>query len=277
MTATLCSMVFLAQSALGCGWGGHHDRPLSACCDVCGVESAEVFGAIQTLQCHPRWRKRDNAANDLRDFDWRCHPEILGALSFAMLTDCEEEVREEAAQSLAKIDPPPCTPDVHAALDRSARCDPDHATRKQARRALKRLGRHCIGPCSICGPATVVTPLPTEVIITPPSTIVTPGTTVLPPSTLGTPEPRFEMDGLEPLPPPLPPGAVESFEPLPETRRSIDDRISARSATDRDLQRVASRSVEGRFEDRDTARESDRSSRRRPRLFPFSILNRRGR
>ena len=165
MTATLCSIVFLAQSALGCGWGGHHDWPLVACRDVRGVETAEVFAAIRTLQCDPRWRKRDNAAHDLRDFDWRCHPEILAALTTAMLTDREEEVREEAAEALEKIDPPPCTPEVHAALVHAAVADPDHATRKDARQALARIGRHCVAPCAICGPASPVAPLPTEVII----------------------------------------------------------------------------------------------------------------
>ncbi len=301
MTATLYSIVFLAQTALGCAWGGHHDRPLVACCDVCGVETAEVFAEIRTLQADPRWRKRDNAAHELREFDWRCHPEILAVLTTALLTDCEEEVREEAAESLARIDPPPCTPEVHAALARAAVADPDHATRKDARRALARIGRHCVAPCSLCGPASPVGPVPTEVIIAPPRTVLPPGavyeppTTVLPPGTIVqpptvvTPEPRFESDGLEPLPPPepmppgavppanvppLPPGAIAPFDPTPEARRSIEDRISSRSTTprDRDPARIASRSEE---EKRDELPRT--SSRRRPRLFPFSILGRRGR
>ena len=45
-----------------------------------------------------------------------------------------EEVREEVAETLAKL--APCTPVAHQALRRAAECDPDHATRKWAQKAL---------------------------------------------------------------------------------------------------------------------------------------------
>lgn len=301
MTATACSILFFCQTALGCGWGGHHARPVSACCDVCGVESAKVFSAIRTLQAHPRWRTRDDAAHDLRKFDWRCHPEILAALSHALLTDCEEEVREEAAEALAKIEPPPCSPEVHAALDRAALCDPDHATRKQARKALARLGRRCVAPCSVCGPEVVGGPGPHEVIVTPafepgativgPSVEVAPYARDLPPPTVYGPD--FDGDGLDALPPPepmppasvppanippLPPDASSPFDPTPEARRPVDDRITARptGARDRTSERVASRPAVDEEDDEPRGRSAERSPRR-PRLLPFSILGRRGR
>lgn len=153
-------LTLAAAAAVGCAFGdSHHRRPGSAaatCCDTCGVATTRVAHLIQTLQCHPRWRTRDNAAVELRGFDWRCHPEILDALTTAMLTDCEEEVREEAAESLARIRPAPCVGDVHAALRRAAACDEDHATRKWARRALARLDDGCRDDCGICEPGGAV-------------------------------------------------------------------------------------------------------------------------
>src|SRR5215211_6052058 len=91
-------LVVLAQATLG--FGDHHARP--AACDACGMPSAAVLFEIQKLQGCPRWRDRDKAAAALRRFDWRCHPEVANALAVAMLRDGHEEVREEAAESLAK-------------------------------------------------------------------------------------------------------------------------------------------------------------------------------
>ena len=113
-------------------------------CDTCGVRFSIVDAEIYCMQHDPRWRKRDNAANHLRDYDWQCHPQIVTALVTTMLRDCHEEVREEAAESLAKM--APCLPEVHAALRKSALCDPDHATRKWARRGLERVAMNCRRP-----------------------------------------------------------------------------------------------------------------------------------
>ena len=308
MTATVCSIVFLAQSTIGCGFGdghglfGHHRaRPVAVvrqvpatvgCCDVCGVETTAVQAEIATLTCAARWRQRDNAAHRLRDFDWQCHPEILPALVRAMLVDCEEEVREEAAESLAKIDPPPCTPEVHAALARASECDPDHATRKQARKALARVGTQCAAPCSVCGPiqvgpgeVIVDQPLGGQVLVAPPEGVI-----VSPPSYGATPvEPGLEMDGIEPMPPATttpPPFPDPSIPPLPEAaspfgppqaRRLNDDRISERRQEERDDRavRVAARDDEDDDErDSDDLRRSEPSRRRR---FLFSLLPGRGR
>src|SRR5438046_2669125 len=97
--ATVGMMVLVANAALG--YSGHH-AVKEACCDTCGVETAVVLSEIQRLLSCPNWRARDNAAHRLRKFAWRCHPEIPAALSFALLHDGEEEVREESAQSLTK-------------------------------------------------------------------------------------------------------------------------------------------------------------------------------
>lgn len=126
------------------------------CCDACGVEATELAAKIRELECSARWRTRDNAAHALRRFEWRCHPEVVDALVQAMLTDCHEEVREEAAESLAKLEPAPCVGQAHAALMQAARCDSDHATRKWARRALARMDDVCRDDCSVCAPSVAV-------------------------------------------------------------------------------------------------------------------------
>jgi hypothetical protein len=110
-----------------------------------------VDGIILRLQTADRWRQRDKAAAELRGIDWRCHPEVLDALVSSMLVDRHPEVREEAAESLAKIQPVPCTPEVHAALDRAARCERNLCARKWVKRALKRVGTQCRDECSLCG------------------------------------------------------------------------------------------------------------------------------
>lgn len=158
MVASLYTIVLLAQAAAGGLW--HHDRG-PGCCDVCGEETARIGSEIVRLQTCPKWRTRDDAAHALRRFDWRCHPEIVAALATALLRDCEEEVREEAAETLAKL--APCVPVAHEALRVAAACDPDHATRKWARRGLDRLDRRCVADCRICGPIVGAAPIPVRI------------------------------------------------------------------------------------------------------------------
>jgi hypothetical protein len=153
MIGTIGTAVLLSSL----GWSGHH-KSAACCCDVCGVEKAEIHSLIANLQRCPRWRQRHNAAHDLRKYDWECHPEIINALTTALLVDCDDDVREEAAQSLRKL--AACTPTAHAALDRAAHCDPDWGTRFWARRALAVIKRNCDGACAVCrtGPGVVVVP-----------------------------------------------------------------------------------------------------------------------
>ena len=147
ISSTLGGVIVLAQAFLGMHG---HDAPRPGCCDVCGVRQAAVLAEITRLQTCPNWRKRDDAAHALRKVDWHCHPEVVDALAYSLLRDCEEEVREEAAETLAKL--APCTPVAHQALTQAADCDPDHATRKWARRALKAMAGRCEAPCQVCGP-----------------------------------------------------------------------------------------------------------------------------
>src|SRR5512135_3191626 len=150
-------VLILAQSVFG---GPGHEPSGPARCDVCGVETAAVTDQIIRMQKSPNWRARDNAAHALRKFDWRCHPEVVEALAYTLLHDCEEEVREEAAQSLTKM--APCLAVAHEALNRAADDDADHSTRCWARKGLRALGGRCEGTCKVCGPDLVgpVTPLP---------------------------------------------------------------------------------------------------------------------
>jgi hypothetical protein len=150
MFAAVLATALLAPGDLGHLFRPHRDeRPAVGCCDDCGVETTRVRSLLVRLATCPRWRDRDNAAHALRNVEWECHPEVPRALVRALLCDPEEEVREEAAESLAKLKP--CLPEVHAALDRASRCDPDHATRKWARRGLNNLGDECVDACTLCG------------------------------------------------------------------------------------------------------------------------------
>lgn len=143
---TICAA--LAVLAVGTGGWGHRE-PGPGCCSDCGEKVAEIRRLVCVMRTDSSWRRRDNAAHALRSVDWQCHPEVAENLAAVLVCDPHEEVREEAAESLAKM--APCLPAVHLALERSARCDPDHATRKWAGRALRNLEEDCEGECSVCG------------------------------------------------------------------------------------------------------------------------------
>ncbi|RUL89196.1 HEAT repeat domain-containing protein [Tautonia sociabilis] len=218
------------------------------CCGPCRSEAREVERLILLMQRHPNWKERDDAAHDLRDFDWRDHPELAPALAASMLVDPHEEVREEAAESLAKLAPRDGS--AHLALRQAALTDPDHATRKWARRALDRLDRRCLTDCALCGPPlgdapeVVIDPVPwgldpieatgeRGVPIGPPIDRVLPNGTALPPGAFGgmpvDPSPTLPPHGLSPaprtttpspgalphLPPPALPPAEGPIEVLP--------------------------------------------------------------
>ena len=153
--------------------------PGAVCCVACGARTAAVLFEVRKLETFPDRKARDHAAKALRRYNWRCHPEAVAALVHALLNDGDGEVREEAAESLAKM--APCLPEAHAALQRAAGCDPRHAVRKWARRGLRALGRRCEGDCSACGPPAappVVIPGPPAVVEEPalrPESVVPPG------------------------------------------------------------------------------------------------------
>lgn len=122
------------------------------CCreDACKV--AELICQLQTA-CKPRHRER--AAAKLDHYDCCCYPEIVPALIGA-LKDCDDDVREEAAESLGELKC--CTPEVIAALE-ALLGDPDRGVRSEARESLERCGVcvvevkpcRCCGGCSGCG------------------------------------------------------------------------------------------------------------------------------
>jgi hypothetical protein len=161
------------------------------------------------------------------EVDWRCHPEVAGALAFALLKDCHEEVREEAAETLAKK--AVCLPVVHMALTRAASCDPDGATRRKARRGLRNLAGRCESGCTVCDPGATPVVLPGPGVIAPaPGSAVEVLPPVFAPGASG--EPAGELvpappveSRVEPAPPtdlaPLPPEA-EKLQPGPAARRS---------------------------------------------------------
>jgi hypothetical protein len=172
-----------------------------------------VTEAIVRMQKSPSWRARDNAAHALRKFDWRCHPEVVGALTYTLLNDGRKEVREEAAQSLTKM--APCLAVAHEALARAANDDPDLFTRLWARKGLRALGGRCEGACQVCGPAS---PLPggQEIVISAPSKV---------PGEVPTAAPDREP-GFTPAPAPAPEAGEATSAPALETPAPpIDSRV----------------------------------------------------
>ncbi len=210
IAASWSVVLILAQSACG----GHGSKsPGPGACDVCGVETSAVTEQIIRMQKSPNWRARDNAAHALRKFDWRCHPEVVGALTYTLLNDRRKEVREEAAQSLTKM--APCLAVAHEGLARAASVDPDLLTRLWARKGLRALGGRCEGACQVCGP---VSPLPggQEIVISAPTTV--PGEV---PAAAPDREPV-----LTPAPPPAPEaGGVTPAPALGAPAPPIDSRV----------------------------------------------------
>jgi len=147
------ALVLLTQLSIACG---HKHAVVATCCD-CQEDSAKVERLIHCLQTSHLWKVRDDAAHDLRQFSWKCHPGIVEALAGSLLNDCHEEVREEAAQSLTKL--APCHPAAYFALDSAACRDRDGATRHQAKRGLKALGSYRPEP------AQIVIETPTELLV----------------------------------------------------------------------------------------------------------------
>ncbi len=209
MSTGLALVVLLSLSATGF----HDHAPRSGvCCEGCGGRSSAAKVAIRVLRTSPRANAREDAAETLRKFDWRRHPEAVLALCDALLLDPKDDVREEAAESLKKM--APCVPMAHAALSRAAASDPEDDVRDEARDALKSLGRRCLVECQVCGPPTygpalqVPSAIPSEwVPILAPAPVTTPA-----PSTVPATEPVLEA-----IPPSAnPTSGVPNASPLPD-------------------------------------------------------------
>src|SRR4051812_5921684 len=83
-------------------------KGVSGECSVCVDQYAEVLQQVERLQSCRGWMARRKAAKALRAYDWKSHPEAADALAEAVLHDDCGLVRQEAAQSLAKMRP--CLP-----------------------------------------------------------------------------------------------------------------------------------------------------------------------
>ena len=160
ISATLLSLALVAQADLGPGRTSTTTRIVSTetiVCDDCGVRASAVASAIRCLATSPRDESREDSARALRSVKWACHPEVLTALSDALLHDPDWCVREEAAESLTRLGA--CDPEVHEALARAAVRDPKLCVRLRARKGLKALARRCDGDCSICDGSPVPGPI----------------------------------------------------------------------------------------------------------------------
>ncbi|WP_435011639.1 HEAT repeat domain-containing protein [Tundrisphaera lichenicola] len=196
-------MFLIGVSATG---SDHHRRTGPRPVVDAQTVSSPIVQDIISLRNSPKEDDREDAAEDLRKFDWRRHPEVVQALSDALSLDPSDDVREEAAESLGKMRP--FVPIVHESLLRASTIDPDRGVRKEARKALGSLGRRCIVDCPICGP------LPTGSVIQ--------GPTIIPPAWMPWLVPdssdrnRSETTPSdEPLPPALPDPSTLSDEPPP--------------------------------------------------------------
>src|SRR5262245_9531041 len=89
---------------------------------------------IQILKADRDDRKRQEAAEELRQFDPGQFPQIVPALIEALQTDPKPAVRSEAAHTLSKLRP--VSPPAGQALERAAAQDHALRVRLQARTAL---------------------------------------------------------------------------------------------------------------------------------------------
>ena len=144
--ATMLSLALIAQA------GPLPERRIVATetvrCDDCGVRVSSVDAAISCLATSPRDGAREDAARALGSVKWACHPEVVTVLSEALLRDPDWEVREQAAESLARLNA--CDPEAHEALARASARDPKLCVRLKARKGLKAIARRCDGPCAVC-------------------------------------------------------------------------------------------------------------------------------
>ncbi len=223
MITAMMSVLLVLGSTVGGSPCVHSKVPGE--CSVCVDENPEVQKQIVRLQSCPGWMARRKAARALRRYDWKSHPEAADALAEAVLHDDCSLVRQEAAESLAKMRP--CLPTVHEAVARAAKCDSSLLTRAWAKKALRAIGKSCVAECSICGPGEPLTvpdqgevrccsrrprhiPLPLDSSVEP-----------LPPATLEVPaspsaRSPFTPGSRPPLPSPsLPPSPSQSPDPVP--------------------------------------------------------------
>jgi hypothetical protein len=158
---TITMSAALLVGALEGEWHCGHEKIRDEC-SACSDESPAVARQIARLQS-AGWLGRRKAARALQAYDWRNHPEAAEALAGSLADDDCSLVRQQAAESLAKMRP--CLPEVHEAVTRAARSDPSLLTRCWARKAAKAIGKSCVEPCLLCDEGIGLTgddPLPDE-------------------------------------------------------------------------------------------------------------------
>jgi hypothetical protein len=126
----------------------------SVVCGECGVKVTAVATLIADLRTAPRGSDRESAARALRGIAWKCHPDVVVALSDSLLHDPDGCVRREAAESLTKLGA--CQGEAHFALQHAAARDRNLFVRAQAKRGLKSLSHRCDGDCAVCETGTPV-------------------------------------------------------------------------------------------------------------------------
>ncbi len=204
MIAPTVSLYVVLAASVGMIHHGHQkDRNE---CVTCCEEQPGVQEQIAKLQSCSGWVTRRKAARALRKYDWKCHPEAVEALAGALLHDRQCLVRQEAAESLAKMKPR--LPSAHQAVTQAARDDSSLFTRLTAKKALKAIGKSCVETCSACDSGSM--PGDGEWLFPDDRDFLSP-----PPPTLNAPS-RFYLD--EPLAPasfqaPIAPTTISPFAP----------------------------------------------------------------
>lgn len=135
-----------------CPTGNGHCCPTDACCTtVCDPEEAyEVAMLIYQSQtaCDPS--DREDALNELEDYDLCCYPEIMAAWIYA-LNDADPEVRAEAADEIGDaLEDNPCLCNqclVNALI--CALCDCDEDVVGEAEEALEACGYEIVDACDL--------------------------------------------------------------------------------------------------------------------------------
>ncbi len=93
-----------------------------------------VFQNLKTLQNDPKSGRREDAAEELREFDPQMYPEIIPALIEALQKDSDSGVRKAAAKSLGRLRPESL--EVAQALGQARANDSAMTVRLQARASL---------------------------------------------------------------------------------------------------------------------------------------------
>jgi hypothetical protein len=144
------------NSCFGNHKGGLCNHGESCCEEGCGDEccdtanACEIAKLIYTAQTACYAKDREQAVDDLGDFDCRCHPEIMVTLIYS-LNDASEKVREQAADEIGDLLDDGrccCSPEIVAALT-CALGDCDDDVRDQAEEALSICGYDVVEGC--CG------------------------------------------------------------------------------------------------------------------------------